>query len=76
LRFGGRPSELNAFAPKLRQSAFSTPVDSFDSLEHCRKAATTVLSWLGDDTQRDYECGSNCRPYGRSGLNMCDETVK
>lgn len=65
--------------PNANDLTNDIPMGTFDSLEACRDASTAKLySLLGSSWQSkgDYECGKNCRPFGGSGLNVCDVTER
>lgn len=51
---------------------------TFETLENCRIAILDHAAFLDlNDTQFDYECGLNCRPFrGDTELRVCDETQR
>jgi hypothetical protein len=61
--------------PNKADLSVSHSLVGFDSLEHCRQAAITVLDITGKSEAGDYECGFKCRPY-LEGISMCERTER
>jgi hypothetical protein len=51
-------------------------IGQFSSLESCRNEAYATLERNGWAPSGDYECGLNCKPWGSSGMMVCEETQR
>lgn len=56
---------------------------AFDTLEECRRSATTVLANFnivdpdGEMVEGDYECGYKCKADKKmGGINVCEKTER
>jgi hypothetical protein len=80
LAFGcGQDHWLATIYPDKATLTSFLDLGEYTSLEKCRRASKSFLSFMGRTGSGDYECGKNCKPFIKDDPNplmVCKITAR